>query len=66
MKKFMKELPKHLNYAFLGAERSKTIIITADLIEEKEQKLIKILKKHKEAILISGRLERDQSFNLNA
>ena len=46
----LKELPKHLKYAFLGAERSKPIIIVADLAEDKEQKLIEILKKHKESI----------------
>ena len=39
-----------MKYAFLGTERSKPGIITADLTKEKEQKLIKILKKHKEAI----------------
>ena len=46
----MKELPKHLKYAFLGAEGSKLVIIAADLTEDKEQKLIEVLKKHKEAI----------------
>ena len=46
----MKELPKHLKYALLGAKRSKHVIIAADLIEDKEQKLIEILKKHKETI----------------
>ena len=46
----MKELPKHLKYAFLGAERAQPVIIVADLTVEKEQKLIKILRKYKEAI----------------
>ena len=46
----MKELPKHLKYAFLGVERSKPVIIAVDLIEDKVQKLIEILRKHKEAI----------------
>ena len=46
----MMNLPKHLKYAFLGAERSKPIIIAYDLTEDKEQKLIEILKQHKEAI----------------
>ena len=36
----LKELPKHLKYAFLGAERAQLAIIVADLIAEKEQKLI--------------------------
>ena len=46
----LKELPKHLKYAFLGAERSKPMIIATNLIEDKEQKLIEILKKDKEVI----------------
>ena len=46
----MKELPKHLKYAFLGVKRSKPVIIATDLTEDKEQKLIEILKKYKEAI----------------
>ena len=46
----LKELPKHLKYAFLEAERSKLVIIVADLTENKEQKLIEILKQHKETI----------------
>ena len=46
----MKELPKHLKYAFLGAEKSKLVIIATDLKEEKEQKLLQILRKYKEAI----------------
>ena len=46
----LKELPKHLKYAFLGAERAQPIIIDADLTEEKELKLLKILKKYKRAI----------------
>ena len=49
----MKELPKNLKYVFLGAERSKPIIIATNLTEDKEQKLIEILKKYKEAIVLS-------------
>ena len=41
----MKELPKHLKYAFLGAERAQPVIIATDLTEEKEKKLLQILKK---------------------
>ena len=44
---FMKELPKHLKYAFLGAKRAQLVIIAANLTVEKEQKLIGILKKYK-------------------
>ena len=46
----MKEFPKHLKYIFLEAEKSKPLIISADLTEHKEQKLLEILKKYKGAI----------------
>ena len=46
----LKELPKHLKYAFFGAKRAQPIIIAADLIIEKENKLIGILRKYKEVI----------------
>ena len=32
----LKELPKHMKYAFLGAERAQLVIIAADLIVEKK------------------------------
>ena len=46
----LKELPKHLKYAFLEAKKSKPIIILADLIEHKEKKLLEILKKYEGTI----------------
>ena len=46
----LKELPKHLKYAFLGAEKAKHVIIAVDLTIENEYKLIKILRKYKETI----------------
>ena len=46
----LKELPKHLKYAFLEVVRAQPVIIVADLTVENEQKLIRILKKYKEAI----------------
>ena len=46
----LKELPKHWKYFFLEVERSKLVIIAADLTKDKEQKLIGILRKYKEAI----------------
>ena len=46
----LKELPKHLKYAFLRAEIAQHVIITADLIVENEQKLVRILIKYKEVI----------------
>ena len=41
---------EHLKYAFLKAEKSKPVIISADLIEHKEHKLLEILRKYKGAI----------------
>ena len=46
----LKELPKHLKCVFLSEEKSKPVIIAADLIAKKEQKVVEILRKHKEAI----------------
>ena len=46
----LKELPKHLKYAFLSEERSKPLILANDLTIEKEQKVVEILRKHQEAI----------------
>ena len=46
----LKALPKHPKYAFLSEERSKPIILAADLTIEKEQKVVEIVRKHQEAI----------------
>ena len=46
----LKELPSHLKYAFLELEKGKPVIISAALTEIEEQKLLKILRKYKEAI----------------
>ena len=46
----LKELPSHLKYAFLEPEKGKPVIISAALTEIEEQKLLKILRKYKEAI----------------
>ena len=47
---FLKELPSHLKYAFLEPKKGKPIIISAELIENEEQRLLQILRKYKEAI----------------
>ena len=39
-----------MKYVFLGEERSKSVIIAADLSIEKEQKVVEIVRQHKEAI----------------
>ena len=46
----LKEFPSHLKYAFLEPEKTKPMIIYAALTENEEQKLLKILRKYKEAI----------------
>ena len=46
----LKELPRHLKYAFLEPEKAKPVIISATLIELEERKLLEILRKYKEAI----------------
>ena len=46
----MKELSSHLKYTFLEPEKEKPIIISAELIEPEEQKLLENLRKYKEAI----------------
>ena len=46
----MKELPSHLKYAFLEPEKAKPVIILDALAENEEQRLLKILRKYKEAI----------------
>ena len=46
----LKELPKHLQYAFLEPEQAKPVIISAALTEFEEQKLLKIVRKYKEVI----------------
>ena len=46
----MKELPSHLKYALLELEKGKLVIISTALTEIEEQKLLKIMRKYKEAI----------------
>ena len=46
----LKELPEHLKYAFLQPKKGKPIIISVQLTEHEEQKLLEILKNYKEAI----------------
>ena len=42
----LKELPEHLKYVFLEEEKSKPIIIAANLTTEKYQKVVETLRKH--------------------
>ena len=45
-----KQLPNHLRYAYLGEESRLPVIISSSLSNLEEEKLLKILKEHKEAI----------------
>ena len=46
----LKELPSHLKYAFLEPKKGKPVIISTELTENEEQRLLKILRRYKEAI----------------
>ena len=46
----LKELPSHLKYAYLELPRNKPVIISAKLSDAEEQRLLEILRKHKESI----------------
>ena len=46
----LKELPSHLKYAYLELPKNKPVIISARLSDTEEQRLLEILRKHKESI----------------
>ena len=46
----LKELPSHLQYAYLELPRNKPVIISARISDAEEQRLVEILRKHKESI----------------
>ncbi|GKC77461.1 hypothetical protein Tco_1128235 [Tanacetum coccineum] len=46
----LKDLPPHLEYAFLEGDNKLSVIIAKDLIVEEKAALIKVLKSHKRAI----------------
>ncbi|KAK9000791.1 hypothetical protein V6N11_081277 [Hibiscus sabdariffa] len=46
----LKELPKHLKYAFLGDDCTLPVIVSNKLSEKEESELISVLRNHKEAI----------------
>ena len=46
----LEELPEHLKYAFLQPKKGKPVIISVELTELEEQKLLETLRKYKEAI----------------
>jgi hypothetical protein len=48
--KELKPLPDSLKYKFLGPAESLPVIIASDLVDTQEEKLLDVLRKHKEAI----------------
>ena len=46
----LKELPSHLKYAYLELPKNKPVIISAIISDAEEQRLLEILRKHKESI----------------
>ena len=46
----LKQLPSHLKYAFLGSNDTLPVIVSSKLSREQEEKLVNILKEHKEAL----------------
>nr|GFD02502.1 reverse transcriptase domain-containing protein [Tanacetum cinerariifolium] len=46
----LKDLPPHLEYAFLEGDNKLSVIIAKELGDEKKADLIKVLKSHKRAI----------------
>nr|GFA78086.1 DNA-directed DNA polymerase [Tanacetum cinerariifolium] len=46
----LKDLPRHLEYAFLEGNKKLSVIIAKELGDEKKSALIKVLKSHKRAI----------------
>ena len=46
----MKSLPSNLKYAYLDDSKSFPAIISASLVDEQDEKLLSVLKKHKKAI----------------
>jgi hypothetical protein len=49
-KKELKSLSENLTYKFLGPAESLPVIIASDLVDDQEEKLLDILREHKEAI----------------
>ena len=46
----IKLLPSHLEYAYLGESETFHIIISSSLIDDKKERLLKVLHNHKRAL----------------
>ena len=49
-KKELKPLPNNLKYKFLGPVESLLVIIASNLVDAQKEKLLDVLREHKEAI----------------
>nr|GEX09747.1 reverse transcriptase domain-containing protein [Tanacetum cinerariifolium] len=58
----LKDLPPHLEYAFLEGDEKLPIIIAKDLKDEEKTALIKVLKSHKQAL--AWQLSKNKGINL--
>ncbi|XP_073221514.1 uncharacterized protein [Cicer arietinum] len=58
----LKQLPLHLKYVFLGEEEKNPAIISASLSELQEEKLLRILRKHK--VKVDGLSEETKKLKL--
>lgn len=45
----LKQLPKHLRYAFLGGNSTFLVIVSASLNQDEKEKLLEVLRRHKSA-----------------
>ncbi|GKA15472.1 reverse transcriptase domain-containing protein [Tanacetum coccineum] len=59
----LKDLPSHLEYAFLEGTSKLPVIIAKDLKEEEKEQLLKVLKSHKQAI--AWKISDIRGINLN-
>ncbi|GKD86009.1 hypothetical protein Tco_1357163 [Tanacetum coccineum] len=59
----LKDLPSHLEYAFLEGTSKLTVIIAKDLKKEEKEQLLKVLKSHKRAI--AWKISDIRGINLN-
>ncbi|GJY50432.1 reverse transcriptase domain-containing protein, partial [Tanacetum coccineum] len=56
----LKELPEHLEYAFLQGDDQLPVVISSSLSKDEKTKLLNVLRNHKEAIAWSGLRELHQ------
>ena len=62
-----KPLPNHLRYAYLGESSTFLVIISSSQIGVEENKLLRVLRHHKDAIgMVSSRFEEDPSLYVYA